>query len=151
MPKYSKKKILNRIDNIIDKTKKWEKCSNSKCKEFVKMNKKLKKKFKPILVKSDLTNLNSITKKLKQIETKFKKSNKNYTKLERQCQCKTCKTDFVKLNKLLIKENNNNIREFKNLKKLKNIKRNKEQLKFINETIKLYEDVVDKELKKASC
>ena len=30
MPKYSKKEILNRIDNIKDKTKKWEKCSNSK-------------------------------------------------------------------------------------------------------------------------
>ena len=151
MPKYSKKEILNRIDNIKDKTKKWEKCSNSKCKEFVKMDRKLKKKFKSILVESDLTNLNSITKKLKKIENKFTKSNKNYTKLERQCQCKTCKTDFVKLNKLLIKENNINIKDFKNLKKLKPIKQNKEQLKFINETIRLYEEVINKELKRASC
>jgi hypothetical protein len=151
MPKYSKKEILNRINNIKDKTKKWEKCSNSKCKEFVKMDRKLKKKFKSILVESDLTNLNSITKKLKKIENKFTKSNKNYTKLERQCQCKTCKTDFVKLNKLLIKENNINIKDFKNLKKLKPIKQNKEQLKFINETIRLYEDVINKELKRASC
>ena len=151
MPKYSKKEILNRIDNIKDKTKKWEKCSNSKCKEFVKMDRKLKKKFKSILVESDLTNLNSITKKLKKIENKFTKSNKNYTKLERQCQCKTCKTDFVKLNKLLIKENNINIKDFKNLKKLKPIKQNKEQLKFINETIRLYEEEINKELKRASC
>ena len=151
--KQTKKKKLTKnksvIKNLEKYTKNYEMCVHKKCHEFNELNNELENEL--ILIKSRLNRepIKNILKEYKKIMANFEKST-DYTTLKKECQCNLCDESFNKLNKLLTTEIKKNIDIFKKFKKEIKSSANNEDIKTIDDIVKLLK-YIQRELTKSKC